>query len=70
MVATIVLLPGMDGTGALFSEFVAALPPGAETLVVSYPPDQAMGYAELEAFVSAKLPAGTFILLGEPSQAR
>jgi hypothetical protein len=23
----IVLLPGMDGSGALFSEFVAALPP-------------------------------------------
>jgi pimeloyl-ACP methyl ester carboxylesterase len=55
----------MDGTGMLFADFIAALPPGTERVVVSYPPDQVMGYAELEAIARAKLPARPFILLGE-----
>jgi pimeloyl-ACP methyl ester carboxylesterase len=32
----VVLLPGFDGTGALFAPLVAALPPGTETTTVSY----------------------------------
>jgi pimeloyl-ACP methyl ester carboxylesterase len=55
----------MDGSGTLFSEFIAALPPGAESLVVSYPPDQPMGYDELEAFARAELPSRPFVLVGE-----
>ena len=60
----VVLLPGMDGSGLLFEGFVAAL--GAATLVVSYPPDEPLGYEQLEAFVQRKLPvAEPYILLGE-----
>lgn len=63
---TLVLLPGLDGTGKLFAEFVQVLPPDIEPLVVSYPKDRALGYDELEALVLAALPtAGPFVLLGE-----
>jgi pimeloyl-ACP methyl ester carboxylesterase len=55
----------MDGTGKLFSEFSACLPSGTEPVVISYPPEQPMGYAELEAFTRAKLPSRPFVLLGE-----
>jgi len=60
----IVLLPGMDGSGAFFADFAAALQ--ARTLVVSYPPDIPLGYAELEDFVRRALPADEpYILVGE-----
>lgn len=63
---TIVLLPGMDGTGALFTDFIAALPPAVESIVVKYPVDRAMNYAELELLVRASLPVERpFVLLAE-----
>jgi pimeloyl-ACP methyl ester carboxylesterase len=65
-VLTLVLLPGMDGTGALFAPFIAALPPALNVVVVRYPPQEWAGYAELEAVARASLPAaGPFIILGE-----
>jgi hypothetical protein len=51
----LVLLPGLDGTGELFSGFRNALSPGIRTTVVSYPPDPGSGYAELEA-IARSLP--------------
>ena len=63
--ATIVLLPGMDGTGTLFAEFIAALPRGIKTVIVAYPPDQALGYEQLEAIARKQLPSEAFVLLGE-----
>lgn len=48
-----VLLPGMDGTGELFSEFVAALPVGLESVTVRYPTDRCLSYSELEELVRA-----------------
>jgi len=60
----LVLLPGMDGTGKMFADFVAAL--DARCVVVAYPLDQPLGYAELEALVRALLPRDEdYILLGE-----
>jgi pimeloyl-[acyl-carrier protein] methyl ester esterase len=64
-VTTLVLLPGMDGTGALFQPFIAALSPEIPIAIVSYPPDQALGYKELQALVMASLPSEPFVLLGE-----
>jgi pimeloyl-ACP methyl ester carboxylesterase len=62
----LVLLPGLDGTGTLFRNFVAALKPGIDTQIVTYPLDQRLGYAALEARVRAALPAGRpFVVLGE-----
>jgi pimeloyl-ACP methyl ester carboxylesterase len=60
---TLVLLPGMDGSGLLFANFVAAL--AANTQVVSYPPDRPLDYSELEKLIEAALPAEPLILLGE-----
>lgn len=63
-VTTVVLLPGMDGTGALFEDFVSAL--GARSIVVAYPPDQPLQYDDLKQLVLASLPKNEpFILLGE-----
>lgn len=64
--ATLVLLPGMDGTGQLFAPFIAALGPDIKTRVVSYPADQPLGYAALASIARAALPVDEpFILLGE-----
>src|ERR1700678_1597011 len=63
---TLVLLPGLDGTGKLFSEFVKSLGPGVDSRIVAYPKDRALGYDELETLVLAALPRDQrFILLGE-----
>ncbi|HLV95211.1 MAG TPA: alpha/beta hydrolase [Candidatus Acidoferrales bacterium] len=62
----LVLLPGLDGTGLLFADFVAALGPDLDPIVVRYPPDAPLGYAELEPLVRKSLPSGNpFLLLGE-----
>lgn len=62
----IVLLPGMDGTGLLFSSFVSALGDGFEATVVEYPATAAADYAELERIARSSIPADEpFILLAE-----
>jgi pimeloyl-ACP methyl ester carboxylesterase len=63
---TLVLLPGLDGTGKLFAEFLKALDLGVSTQVVPYPADVPLDYDELEPLVRAALPTrGAFVLLGE-----
>lgn len=63
---TLVLLPGMDGTGALLAPFVAALAAEFDVKVVSYPAREPLGYSELRSLVRAALPEeGPFVLLGE-----
>ena len=62
----LVLLPGLDGTGKLFTRFVDSIAPAATTQIVSYPPDMPLGYEELEALITAALPLQRpFFLLGE-----
>ncbi|MDO8438978.1 MAG: alpha/beta fold hydrolase [Telluria sp.] len=64
--AAIVLLPGMDGTGELFSGFAAALGDELRTQVISYPPDHALDYRSLADFVRERLPLEEpYVLLGE-----
>jgi len=61
----LVLLPGLDGTGELFASFIDALG-GFPTLVISYPPDRAMTYAEHESFARDQLPTDEdFVVLAE-----
>ncbi len=63
---TIVLLPGMDGTGRLFEPFTAALGQAFRVQVVSYPTTGSLGYAELETYVRKRLPvSGHYVVLGE-----
>jgi pimeloyl-ACP methyl ester carboxylesterase len=62
----LVLLPGMDGTASLFSEFSTALGAEFEVIPVSYPSDVPLGYRELEQVARAALPEDKpFVLLGE-----
>jgi pimeloyl-ACP methyl ester carboxylesterase len=62
----IVLLPGLDGTGLLFSRFISALGPQCESTVVRYPADRALNYAEHESIARSALPRDRpFIILGE-----
>jgi pimeloyl-ACP methyl ester carboxylesterase len=61
----VILLPGMDGTGQLFSPFIAALSGLFEVQVVSYPPKLA-SYAALTDLVAQALPKNEpYLLLGE-----
>lgn len=63
---TLVLLPGMDGTGTLFESFVAALGSRFNVKIVRYPTTEPMGYSELEDVARAALPTeGPFVILGE-----
>jgi pimeloyl-ACP methyl ester carboxylesterase len=63
---SLVLLPGLDGTGALFRRFLDALDPGIRTVVVSYPQDRAVDYAGLQDIVRSFLPRQEpFVLLAE-----
>jgi len=41
----VLLMPGMDGTGALFSKFKQHLP--YATRIISYPPDEVLSYSQL-----------------------
>lgn len=61
-----VLLPGLDGTGDLFEEFVRATPDEHEVTVVSYPLDQELSYGQHVEFAMGRLPSsGPFVVLGE-----
>ena len=65
MNCTLVLLPGMDGTGELFSPFIKELGSDIQTVVVRYP-DLPLDYDAHEAFARARLPSrGPFVVLGE-----
>jgi pimeloyl-[acyl-carrier protein] methyl ester esterase len=62
----LVLMPGLDGTGILFADFVKAISPEVDCQVVAYPKDRPMGYEELDSLVVGALPqARPFVLLGE-----
>jgi len=64
--ATLVLLPGLDGTGHLFSDFAAAFGSDLEIIVVSYPTDLPLDYLALEAIGRLLLPEDKpFFLLAE-----
>ncbi len=68
LTAEIVLLPGMDGTGEMFEPLVTVIKqsqPKAKIRIVRYPPNIALGYAELVEFAAAQLPCGPCILIGE-----
>lgn len=62
---TIVMLPGMDGTGDLFAPIITELASSISAIVVRYP-DAPLGYEALIAHARHALPAtGDFFLLGE-----
>jgi len=63
---TLVLLPGMHGTGSLFAPFLRELPDWVKPVVVSYPTDRPLDYTGHLDIVMAALPDDRpFVLLGE-----
>jgi pimeloyl-[acyl-carrier protein] methyl ester esterase len=64
---TLVLLPGMDGTGVLFEPFVAALGNEHPVTVMTYPTSgDSQTYAGLHDLAALALPSeGPLVLLGE-----
>jgi pimeloyl-ACP methyl ester carboxylesterase len=63
---SLILLPGLDGTGQMFEPFVAALGDEFDIKVVAYPASQSLGYAELEVIAREALPKeGPYVILGE-----
>ncbi len=65
MPTTLVLLPGLDGTGVLFESFVAALPSEIRPVVIAYPGDEPLSYDELIVYIRERLPETPFAVLGE-----
>jgi pimeloyl-[acyl-carrier protein] methyl ester esterase len=62
----LVLLPGLDGTGILFADFVRAVAPSVDCWVLPYPKDQPMGYDDLDVLITQSLPQSRpYVLLGE-----
>ena len=63
---TLVLLPGLDGTGQLFDDFIAALGPDIDIIVAAYPLDALLSYTELASVARTFIPADRpYFLLGE-----
>ncbi|WP_457424856.1 alpha/beta fold hydrolase [Roseateles sp. P5_E7] len=63
---TLVLLPGLDGTGTLFQPFLRELPEEWRPLVFAYPMDADAGYDALTRLAAQALPAdGPVVVLGE-----
>lgn len=62
---TIVVLPGLDGTGTLYQQLAEQLAPEYELQVIAYPLDQLWGYSELLDYIRPQLPQSPYLLLAE-----
>jgi pimeloyl-[acyl-carrier protein] methyl ester esterase len=62
---SVVLLPGLHGTGDFMTGVMTALAPQRAAHVISYPNDRPMGYRDLTALVQSQLPDGPFVIVGE-----
>jgi len=63
---TLVLLPGMDGTGELFENLLVELPTSLKTVIVRYPTSTVLNYEELTSLANMQIPKNTsYVLLGE-----
>lgn len=62
----VVLLPGMDGTGELFADFIAAVSGEFETKIVRYSTDICQSHSELAGLICVAIPADApFVLMAE-----
>jgi pimeloyl-[acyl-carrier protein] methyl ester esterase len=61
----LVLLPGLDGTGALFADLISELPPMLRVNTARYPADRFLSYSELVPWVREIIPSSPFLLVAE-----
>ena len=59
------MLPGLDGTGELFTPLLEAMPNDIDVQIIRYPINTKLGYEELAEYVMKQLPKEDFILVGE-----
>ncbi|WP_148665463.1 alpha/beta fold hydrolase [Sulfurifustis variabilis] len=64
-VATLVLMPGLDGTGLLFERFVGALPNDIPVRTLAYPRDVPLSLPQYAELAARDLPSGRTVLLAE-----
>lgn len=64
-VDALVLLPGLDGTGTLFADFISNLPATLSVNVVRYPTERFLSYSELVPRVRQVVPKRPFLLAAE-----
>lgn len=62
---TVVLLPGLDGTGTLFADLIAELPPALRVNIATYPADRFLSYSELVSCVRESIPSSPSLLVAE-----
>jgi pimeloyl-[acyl-carrier protein] methyl ester esterase len=63
---TLLLLPGLDGSGVMFRPLLPHLPSYIHPIIVNYPPDQLLGYDQLLPIVLAAIPGNSeVVVLGE-----
>ncbi len=62
----IILLPGVYGTGLMFTPLVDAMPEEYDCRIISYPIDKVLSYSELTKYVAERIPQDKpFIILAE-----
>lgn len=62
----LILMPGLDGSGAFFASLIKALAGKAETQILTYPRDGAQSYDALAARLLPELPqTGDYVLVAE-----
>ncbi len=61
----LVLLPGLDGSGAFFAPLIAALPTDTQIQVIAYPPDEVMSLNAYADHVAERLPRAPTVVLAE-----
>jgi len=65
-IPTLILLPGLDGTGNLFANFLPELPPDIKVTVGAYPSQKFLAYPELVAWLADFVPKDEpYALFGE-----
>lgn len=62
---TVVLLPGIDGTGKMFGPLIGQLPDWLTPLVLDYPTQDVLSYPQLVERLGPRLPDSPFIMLAE-----
>ena len=65
-VITLVLLPGLDGTGDLFANLLPEFPDDMDVITVAYPKERFLPYSELVTWLGDMVPKNRpYVLLGE-----
>jgi pimeloyl-ACP methyl ester carboxylesterase len=62
----LVLLPGLEGSGTLFANFLPELPNDLKVIIAGYPQQQFLSYPQLVLWLADVVPKnGPYVLLGE-----